>query len=232
MEQRTPEWKAARVGRVTASKVAAVIAKGRGNEPSLTRAKYMGQLIAETLTGQAIEGFTSAAMEWGTATEPLGCARYEVAYDLMVEHVGFVQHPTIMRSGASPDGLVYETGLVEIKCPDTHTHIEYLLAGIVPPAYVPQMAWQLACTGRKWCDFVSFDPRLPADIQLFVVRYVPAAGYLLALEAAVEAFLEEMDAKIAALRKRSFAAPLLDEVPPWDTTAPRAGVSLPSDIFA
>lgn len=200
IEQRTPEWFAQRCGKVTASKVAAVISKGRGSEPSATRAKYMGQLIAETLTGVCAEGFTSSAMEWGTQQEPAARARYEAETGQLVEESGFAIHPSIPRSGASPDGLVSSLGLVEIKCPETHTHIEYLLAGVVPPQYVPQMAWQLACTSRLWCDFVSFDPRMPVELQLLVVRYQPEPKYIASLESAVRDFLAEMDSKIAALR--------------------------------
>jgi len=199
--QGTPEWLQERAGKVTASGISNVIAKGRGNEPSATRAKYMGQLIAETLTGQPAKTFTNAAMDHGIEHEPMARARYEIAFGVMVEQVGLILHPKIDRAGASPDGLVDEEGLLEIKCPETHTHIEYLLANTVPTVYRPQMAWQCACTGRKWVDFVSFDPRMPEELQLFAVRYVPDEKYLSELEGAVIGFLAEMDMKLEELRK-------------------------------
>jgi putative phage-type endonuclease len=198
--QGTPEWHAARAGRVTASKVACVIAKGRGGEPSATRATYMGELIAERLTGMVGESFTNDAMKHGTETEPAARLALEVDAGLLVEEVGFVLHPRIELAGASPDGLIGDDGLLEIKCPKTHTHIEYLMRGEPPSAYLPQMAWQCACTERKWVEFVSFDPRMPKDLQLFRVRYEPSMAYLRELEDAVQTFLAELESKLAALR--------------------------------
>lgn len=198
MEQGSPEWFAARCGKVTASRVADVIAKTKTG-PSASRLSYMGELIAERLTGVPAEGFTNAAMQHGIDTEPLARAKYESLRDVMVEPFGFIDHPSIANSGASPDGGSGE-GLLEVKCPKTHTHIEYLMGGEPPKKYVPQMAWQCACTRRPWVDFVSFDPRMPEDLQLFVVRYEPSATYLKELEAAVAEFLEEMESKLAALR--------------------------------
>ena len=158
--QGTPEWHALRLGKVTASRVADVIAKTKSG-PSASRAKYAGELIAERLTGTTGERFTNAAMACGTEQEPAARKTYEFYRDTDVEQVAFVLHPTIGDSGASPDGLVDVDGLVEIKCPETHTHIETLLGQAVPAKYITQMQWQMACTGRAWCDFVSYDPRLP-----------------------------------------------------------------------
>lgn len=198
-DQGSPEWHAARLGRVTASRVADVIAKTKCG-PSASRAAYMGELIAERLTGKSAEGFTTADMQRGTELEPLARAHYEARTDQMVDQVGLVLHPSIEMAGASPDGLVDPDGLLEIKCPRTHTHIDYLLGKVPPAKYVPQMAWQCACTGRKWVDFVSFDPRMPPDLQVFLVRYEPTPAYLAELEGEVSKFLAELDAKLAQIQ--------------------------------
>ena len=153
IEQRTDEWFAARLGKVTASRVADVMAKTKTGY-SASRDNYMAQLVVERITGERAESFTNAAMQWGTDQEPFARAAYEAAKDVMVEEEGFVPHPTIQMAGASPDGLVNDDGLVEIKCPNTATQIETLLTGAIPSKYVAQMQFQMACTGRAWCDFV------------------------------------------------------------------------------
>lgn len=198
--QRTEAWFAERAGKVTASRVADVIAKTKTG-PSASRKNYMAQLVAERMTGVPAETFSNAAMQRGTEIEPFARARYEIATDVMVDEVGFVVHPSIAWAGASPDGLVGTDGLVEIKCPNTATHIDYLLAKEVPSAYKPQMAWQLLCTGRKWCDFVSFDDRLPDHLQLFVIRYTPEMEYLQMLEKEVTEFLAETEQLINKLKE-------------------------------
>lgn len=198
-DQRTAEWFAQRAGKVTASRVSDVLAKTKTGY-SASRANYMAQLVAERLTGQPAESFSNAAMQWGTDTEPFARAAYEVQQGVMVDEVGFVAHPSIEWSGASPDGLVAHNGLVEIKCPNTATHIEYLKAGKVPSKYHPQMAWQLLCTNRKWCDFASFDPRMPDYLQLFVVRFTPEDIYLAEIEAEVRKFLDEVASDVALLQ--------------------------------
>lgn len=198
MIQGSEEWLRARVGRVTASRVADVIAKTKSGWGA-SRASYMGELIAERLTGEPADRFTNAAMQWGTDKEPEARTAYEFMTNREVRLAGFIIHPTIAMSGASPDGLVGDDGLVEIKCPMTHSHIETLLTKRIPEKYVTQMAWQLACTGRKWCDFVSFDPRLPEEMRLFVAR-VEASGPLIpSLEKDVREFIAELDAKVDAL---------------------------------
>lgn len=200
--QGSAEWFAARAGKVTASRIADVLAKGRSGAPSATRAAYMGELIAETLTGQPANAFQgNADTDRGIELEPQARAVYEIAKGAMVSSVGLVIHPRIERSGASPDGLADADGLLEIKCPRTHTHIEYLLGGSAPAKYVPQMAWQAACTERAWVDFVSYCPAMPEDLRLFVVRYEPPMAYLKEIEAAVVEFLAEMDAKLVQLAK-------------------------------
>jgi putative phage-type endonuclease len=198
VEQRSPAWFEARLGRVTASRVADVIAKTKSGY-SASRDNYMAQLICERLTGQQGESFTNAAMTWGTETEPLARSAFEAYADVMVEEVGFVPHPRIRDSGASPDGLVGAEGMLEIKCPNTATHIDTLLTQTVPGKYITQMQWQMACCERQWCEFVSFDPRLPQDLQLFVKRVEFNQTYVAMLEEEVISFLEELEIKVAKL---------------------------------
>lgn len=211
-EQGTPEWHTARAGKVTASAIKNVLAKGKGNAEAATRRNYRVQIVTEILTGLATEpGFQSKEMTWGTEHEAEARIAYEVQADTMVEPVGFVCHPTKDRRGASPDGLIGfngETveGLVEIKCPNSSTHIDYILANEVPSDYQPQMLWQMACTGAQWCDFVSFDPRLPEDLQLFVIRFNRDQARIDAMEAEVLAFLDEVDQTLASLKARKAVA--------------------------
>jgi len=201
MEQQSNEWFTARLGKVTASRVADVIAKTKTGY-SASRDNYMAQLICERLTGQKGESFTNAAMEHGTLTEPLARSAYENARNLLVKEVGFINHPRIEMSGASPDGLVADDGLVEIKCPNTATHIDTLLSGKVPTKYITQMQWQMLCCQRKWCDFVSFDNRLPEHLQLFVQEVEFDPEYAAMLEKEVVLFLTELDNKVAKLKEK------------------------------
>ena len=201
MEQQTNEWFTARLGKVTASRVADVIAKTKTGY-SASRDNYMAQLICERLTGQKGESFTNAAMEHGTQTEPLARSAYENARSLLVKEVGFINHPRIEMSGASPDGLVADDGLVEIKCPNTATHIDTLLSQKVPTKYITQMQWQMLCCERKWCDFVSFDNRLPEHLQLFVQEVEFDPEYAAMLEKEVVLFLTELDNKVAKLKEK------------------------------
>lgn len=199
IEQGTPEWMAMRLGKLTASRMADVLATTKSG-PSASRKNYLAQLVAERMTGQQGESFSgSAAMLWGTDNEPMARAEYEMIKDVMVDQVDFVTHPTIEWLGASPDGLVESNGLVEIKCPNTATHIDYLLAGKPPAKYMPQMALQLLCTNREWCDFVSFDPRMPEKLRLFVVRYTPDAEYMEKVTAEAVRFLSEVNETILQL---------------------------------
>jgi putative phage-type endonuclease len=198
VEQRSPEWFASRLGKVTASRVADVIAKTKSGY-SASRDNYMAQLICERLTGQQGESFTNAAMTWGAETEPLARSAFEAYADVMVEEVGFVPHPTIEMSGASPDGLVGLFGMLEIKCPNTATHIDTMLTQTVPGKYITQMQWQMRCCERQWCEFVSFDPRLPQDLQLFVKRVEFDPEYVAMLEKEVVQFLAELDDKVNKL---------------------------------
>jgi len=200
MDQGTEEWFTIRIGKVTASRVADVIAKTKTGY-SASRDNYMAQLVCERLTGQKGESFSNAAMQHGTDTEPLARAAYEALQDVLVDEVGFVPHPTIEMAGASPDGLVGADGLLEIKCPNTATHIETLLSQGVPGKYNTQMQFQMACTGRQWCDFVSFDNRLPEELQLFVKRVPRDTVFIRLIEAEIIQFLAELDDKINKLMK-------------------------------
>ena len=196
--QGSPEWHAIRLGRATASRIADIVAKTRSGA-SASRANYMAQLISERLTGQPQDSYTNAAMQWGIDTEPQARAAYSFMTDIDVSEIGFVEHPVITMSGASPDGLAGTDGLVEIKCPNTATHLDTLLGASVPAKYGTQIQWQLACTGRAWCDFVSFDPRMPEHMRLFVKRVERDDDRIKELESEVSAFLAEVDSKIAAL---------------------------------
>lgn len=198
MEQRTDDWYAARLGKVTASRVSDVVAKTKTGYGA-DRANYMAQLVVERMTQKVAPSYSNAAMQWGTDTEPLARAAYESEMQVMVDEIGFVDHPEILMAGASPDGLVGSDGLVEIKCPNTATHINTLLTQAVPKQYNDQMMWQMICTGREWCDFVSYDPRMPDHLQLFVKRVPFDAAYADTLNKEVSKFLEEVDATIEKL---------------------------------
>lgn len=201
IEQGSAEWLAIRLGKVTASRITDVLAKGKSGEAA-TREDYRTELVVQRLTNEPGESFTNAAMEWGTQTEPMARIAYEAHANVFVEQVAFVDHPTIEWFGCSPDGLVGETGLLEIKCPNSKTHIKYLLAGKPLAKYVPQMQCQMAVTGKEWCDFVSYDPRLPEDLQLFVVRLERDEEYIKAMEAEVEKFLGEVSEMYSKLKER------------------------------
>lgn len=202
MQQGTLEWKMARLGKVTASKINDVVAKIKNGDPSALRATYMGKLIAERLTGMPATEYVSPEMQWGTEKEPEARAAYEFMTDATVELIGFVDHPRITLCGASPDGLIGDDGLIEIKCPNTSTHIDTLLDASIDAKYVKQMQWQMAVTGRKWADFVSYDPRMPAEMQLFIKRVERDDTMIRDLESEVRMFLRDMDEKITALQEK------------------------------
>ncbi len=199
--QRTDEWFAARLGRVTASRIADVCARTKTGWGA-SRKNYMAELVAERLTGARAEGFTNAAMQWGTDMEPEARIAYEFYRDATVSEVGFVPHPSIAETGASPDGLVDAAGLLEIKCPNTATHIDTLRGGSLPEKYFLQIQWQLACTGRDWCDFVSYDPRLPESMRLFVDRVKRDDAAISTIEKDVSEFLTELREIVRDLRSK------------------------------
>lgn len=196
--QGTDEWKALRLGKVTASRVADVVAKTKSGY-SASRANYAAQLIAERLTGTPAESYTNAAMQHGTETEPEARDAYCFYHGVTVTEIAFVIHPKIDQAGCSPDGLVDDDGLVEIKCPNTATHLETLLGQAVPSKYESQMQFQMACTGRQWCDFVSYDPRMPENMRLFVKRVDRDDKRISELETEIAAFLLEMAVKLSQL---------------------------------
>jgi putative phage-type endonuclease len=204
IEQGSIEWKMLRAGKVTASRVADVLSKIKSGE-SAGRKNYKMDLVAERLTNQPAESFTNSAMQWGTEQEPFARIAYETKMNLFVEQIPFMDHPKIEWFGCSPDGLVAEDGLIEIKCPNTTTHLEYIDGGKPPAKYIPQMQTQMACTGRKWCDFVSFDPRLPENLQLFVVRLDRDDGYIKDMEVEVQKFLQEVNELFTKLKERMYA---------------------------
>ncbi len=197
--QGTDEWKMLRLGKVTASRVKDIVATTKTGY-STSRDKYMTQLLLERLTNTVAESYTNDAMGWGVEQEPFARAAYEAAKSVMVDQVAFVNHPIIEMAGASPDGLVNDDGLVELKCPMSHTHLESLLGGL-DDQYKVQVQWQMACTGRKWTDLCSFDPRFPAELQLVIKRFERDDAYIATLEKEVIKFLAELDDKIDKLKK-------------------------------
>lgn len=198
MQQGTDEWKRARFGSVGASMIADVMAKGKTGEAA-TRKNLRAKLVAERMTGQSEDGFTSAAIQRGNDLEPIARAAYEIKSGNFVDQVGWIRHPDIAYTGCSPDGLVGDDGLVEIKCPNTATHIEYLKTRKPPREYLLQMQWQMEVTGRKWCDWVSFDDRMPEKLQLMIVRVNRDDEFLAEIRAEVSKFLDEVAQDIKEL---------------------------------
>lgn len=197
--QGTPEWFQQRLGKVTGSRINDVLATLKSGGESASRSNYRAQLVCERLTGQVAESFSNDAMKWGTEQEPNARQAYEFITNNKVVEVPMIDHPTIPMTGASPDGLVGDDGLVEIKCPNSATHIEYLLGGVAPVKYHNQMLWQMEVTGRKWCDFVSYDPRLPIDLQLFIVRFDLDEEKLKKIREGVILFLDEVTETVEKL---------------------------------
>lgn len=196
--QGSDAWKALRLGKVTASRVADVVAKTKTGI-SASRANYQAQLICERLTGVVADSYTSPAMANGTETEPEARSAYEFYESVTVTEVGFVVHPTIDAAGASPDGLVSTGGIVEIKCPQPAAHLETLIGQSVPGKYLTQIMWQLACTGRPWADYVSYNPTFPENMRLFIKRVMRDDKRISELETEVAAFLLEMAVKLSQL---------------------------------
>jgi len=197
-EQRTDDWFAARCGKATASAIYKIVAKTKTGWGA-DRSNYEAQLIVERLTGKPMETYSNAAMQWGVENEPRARAVYELESGNDVQEVGFIPHESIAETGASPDGLIGENGCLEIKCPNSATHIEFLLDPTIDKKYMCQMQWQMACSGRQWCDFVSFDPRFPADLQLKIVRVARNEEMIQELEREVVIFLAGVREKIIAL---------------------------------
>lgn len=202
--QGTQEWSLARVGSLGASRVADAIARTKSGWGS-SRANLMAELIAERLTGVPALTYTNAAMQWGTEKEPEARAAYAFYSNTDVVEVGLIRHPTIVGTHASPDGLVGPDGLVELKCPLTATHIDTLLGEPIPDKYDVQMQWQMACTGAQWCDWVSYDPRMPEAMRFFVQRVPRDNARIAEVEKLVSDFLREVAEKEIALQERFIA---------------------------
>jgi putative phage-type endonuclease len=206
--QGTDEWFQARAGKTTASRIADLINKTAKGAYAATREAYAKQLVVERLTGKSAEKYTSKEMRWGTETEAEARAAYVFNRAAVVEEVGFILHPSIADCGASPDGLSDDDGLLEIKCPKTETHIETLLRQEVPEEYIPQMQWQMACTGRAWCDFVSFDPRVEEYLRFFCKRVQRDDVFIATLEREVVGFMNEVRGTVAKLERIYKPAPV------------------------
>jgi hypothetical protein len=201
-EQNTPEWHAARAGRCTGSRIADVTAKTKTGVSAM-RATYLGELVAERLAGfQGSDGFKSAAMKWGTDNEELACATYGFMYDCEPKKVGFVLHPVWDDAGASPDRLINNDGLIQVKCPNSMTHITSLRGGGIDGKYLKQMQWEMRCAERVYCDFVSFDPRFPPEMQLHVERVHRDDRLIAELEKEVRLFLDEVSQTVEELSKK------------------------------
>ena len=196
--QRTDEWFKARLGKATASRFNDVIARTRSGYSS-ARANYRAQLVIERLTKEKAESYTNSYMQWGIDNEPIAQMAYEAETGNEVIEAEFVDHDLLM-AGASPDGYVGDDGLVEIKCPASATHIETLKKRKIPNQYMAQVQGQMWITGRFWCDFVSFDPRLPSNAQLFIVRVERDDDYINTLEEEVADFLAEVDEEVAFIK--------------------------------
>lgn len=202
-EQRTPEWFAERLGKITASRIADVVGKTKSGSYGAARKNYMAELLCQRLTGQQEEKFTSDAMRHGTDTEQAARAMYMLETGADVTETGFIPHPTIAMSGASPDGLVGEDGLIEIKCPNTATHLEFLQSRKPKHEYLLQMQWQMACTGRQWCDFVSYDDRLPEKLAYRCIRIPRDNKLITELEEEAVKFLTELDKTVRQLEEQA-----------------------------
>lgn len=199
IEQGTEAWHQLRLGKVTASRVADILAQTRTG-PSASRQNYLIELALQRSTGTIEPSYTNAAMEWGTQTEPQARVAYEVETGNFVDQVAFIDHPTIANFGCSPDGLIGDDGLIEIKCPNSATHWEYFKAKKPPQKYVTQIQTQLCVTGRKWCDFVSFDPRMPSRSQLLIVRVDRDEAFIAEIEEKVKQFLSEVEVEVNLMK--------------------------------
>jgi hypothetical protein len=200
-------WLQQRVGKCTASRIRDVVATIKSGGYGASRERYRGELIVERQTGQPYPAYVNQQMRWGNDTQPHAEAAYVLFTGNEVKPAeecyphAFVPHPHIEMAGASPDGFTQDGGLVEFKCPDTHTHINTLRTGTVPVEYYDQMQFQMSCADRRWCDWVSFDPRMPADRQLFVRRIIRDDARIAELEREASLFLREVAAECAALTK-------------------------------
>lgn len=211
--QGSAEWLEVRRGKITASRIADVLAVLKKGGEGADRRNYRIEQIAERLSGRSEDHYVSPEMEWGTEFEPIARSAYEIATESMVDTVGFVLHPTFDFAGSSPDGLVGDDGGLELKCPKTTTHIKWLMDGKVPEEHQAQCLWHMTCCERKWWDFMSFDPRLPDGLKIFIARMERDDERIAAIESEVARFNDEVEATIAQLGSRIIARP----APPIDT---------------
>lgn len=196
MEQRSEEWFAIKLGKISASQIKDLMAA----KTTAAHNNYIADLVSEIMTGKREEnGYVSKDMEIGQERESQAIGTYEVRANVLVERVGFITHETLPRTGASTDGLVGTDGMVEVKCPKKATHIQTVLSGKVPTKYLPQMQWGMACADRKWCDFISYNPDFPENCRLFVSRVVRDQVHIDKLTAAVIAGTAEVEAIVAAM---------------------------------
>lgn len=208
--QRTPEWMALRAGKLTGSCAKDMLAKVKSGEAAARR-DLKFKLLAERLSGTSQEdGYVNAAMQWGTDHEAEAIGVYEALRGVLVDPIGFVEHDTL-PVGTSPDGFVNDDGIVSIKCPKTSTHISYLRGGVEPPEHAHQNTHELWLTERAWIDFVSYDPRLPEGLQVFVTRVTRPKVDLDAYGREVAAFLAELDNEIQAVRTMANLSAVLKE---------------------
>lgn len=202
VEQRSYDWIQQRVGCATASRFKDVMAKLKSGGPAQARKDYMAEIVCECLTGQPVTKFSNAAMAWGTEMEPEARQAYIIATGHEVDEVSFIKHSSL-RAGASPDGIVNLEGCLEIKCPTSLTHMDTIIADAVPEQHLPQIQGQMWITGYQWCDFVSYDPRMPKGLDLFIRRVYRDNFFIAQLEGEVALFLKEVDERVAALLTRA-----------------------------
>lgn len=216
--QGSAEWLDIRRGKITASRISSVLAVLKKGGEGADRRNYRIEQIAERLSGRSEDHYVSPEMEWGTEFEPIARSAYEIATESMVDTVGFVLHPTFDYAGSSPDGLVGDDGGLELKCPKTTTHIKWLMDGKVPEEHQAQCLWNMACCERKWWDFMSFDPRLPDGLKIFIARMERDDERIAAIESEVVRFNDEVEAAIAQLggRRKERPAPSVDTRTPLE----------------
>lgn len=201
-EQGSDEWREARLGKVTASRIADIVTKTKAGKWSAKRNDYLVELVCERLTGSEADNFVTREMQWGRDQEDAAADLYGFTRDVEPQTIGLVYHPTITMALASPDRLIGDDGLIEIKCPKSTTHVSNMMSETVPLEYQLQIFWQLVCTGREWCDFVCFDPRMPGNAQLFVRRVTASDTERAGIEKDIEAFLQEVDDMQYAIENR------------------------------
>lgn len=204
--QGSAEWKLARAGSLGGSSLHEAVARTKSGWGA-SRANLMSRLLVERLTGAPQDTYTNAAMQWGSETEPQARSAYQFEAGVLVKQVGLIKHPTIAGTHSSPDGLIADRGVLEVKCPATTTHLDRLLGDPIPSKYVIQMQWAMACSGRDWCDYVSFDPRVPENMRIHMERVHRDDKHIAELEGQVRQFLDELRIKLVELTAR-YGAPV------------------------